>query len=140
MRPGGTMRAGGTGRVRLHVGAGCIASGSMAAVGHRGSRIRVRLMGVAVLRRVRLGGHVVGSGVRAAAVVVLPVAEVAASRLRVVWDYLHAAGDCTRGAAAASRVGGRGRATKTLIELLQESAADVIGGNVDGISHAHHNE
>lgn len=118
MRPGGAVGAGGTGRVRLHVRTSSIAGGSMAAIGHGGSRVRVSLMGMAVLRRVRLGGHVVGSGIGTTAVVVLPVAKVAASRLRVVWDHLHTARNGTGGAAAASRVGGRGSATKTLVELL----------------------
>ena len=131
------MRTSGAGRVRLGVRAGPIAAGGLSAVGHLDCRVRVSLLGVAVLRRIPLGGHVMGSGIRTIAVVVLPIAKVATGRLGVVWNHLHSARDGSGGAAAAGRVG-RGRcATKPLVKLFEECAANIVSCNVDSISHTH---
>jgi hypothetical protein len=136
------MRTGGAGRVRLDMGASSIAAGgSMPSVRHGDGRIGVGLMGMAaVLGRIRLLGHVVGSGIRTTTVVVLPVAVVAAGRLGVVGNHLHSTRDCASGTAAASCVGRGCRSAKTLVQLLEERAADIVGCNVDGIGYTHHDQ
>ena len=135
------MRSARTSGVRLRVGTGSIPASGVTAVGHLGGRVLVALLGMAaVLRRVRLGSHLVGPGIRAAAVIVVPVAVIAAGRLGIVRDHLHAAGDGASGPAAAGRIS-RGRSpTEPLIQLLEQCAADVVGGNVDGVSHSHHDQ
>lgn len=123
--------------VRRHMWCSSIAPGSLCGVMHR-SRAVVWLMGMPVLRGVGLRRHVMASRIRASPVVVVTVAVVATGRLGSVGDHLHPSGDSSGGTAATSRIGGGCGAAKTLIELLEERATDVVGCNVDGISHAHH--
>ncbi len=140
VRASRAMRTGRTGRVRLRVRAGPIATGSLSAVGHLDGRVRVSLLGVAVLRRIPLGGHVMGSRIRTIAVVVVPIAKVATGRLGVVRNHLHPARNGSSGAAAASRVGRGSCATKPLVKLFKEGAANIVSCNVDSISHTHHDQ
>lgn len=53
---------------------------------------------------------------------------------------MHAAGDSSRRTAASSGISRGGRTAKPLGELLEKSAPDVVGRNMDGIGDAHHNK
>jgi hypothetical protein len=94
---------------------------------------------VGVVWRVSSRWHMMSAAVLMAAVVFWS-SVVARSRLRRIWHNLHTSWDRSCRGAAASGVGRSGWATKALIELLQKRATDVVGGNVDGICNAHHDQ
>lgn len=130
---GGHVRAGAT------VASG---SGGVAAVGNSRSGAGVSLVGMAIpLGCVLLvGRHVVGAGVGTAAVVVVAVSIVPSGRLRGVGHNLQAAWHGASGSTAAGGVGRRSRPAETIVELLKQSAAYIVGGNVDGIGDTHDNK
>lgn len=131
--------------LRGHVRTGAtVASGSgrMAAVGNSRSGAGVSLVRMTIpLGWVLLvGRHVVGAGVGTAAGVVVAVSIVPSGRLRGVGDNLQAAWHGASGSTATGGVGRRSRSAETIVELLKQGAAYIVGGNVDGIGDAHDNE
>lgn len=120
--------------VRLDVGSSTICR-SLSAVLH-GNRWVGLGRRVRILRRVRSRGNVVTPAVVVTAVV-LSSPVVSGSRLGAVWDHLHASGDGASRRAASGCVGRGSGAAKSIVELLEERAADIVSSNVNGISNAH---
>ena len=129
--------------VRLHVRSRTIATGGLGSVVHRHRRVRLlRMLRVAAVRllAIRIGGQLLGPRVLASVVVVvviLTVAIVPAGRLGDVRDDLHASWNGAGRATAPGCVGRGGRPAETLVELLQEGAANIVRSNVDRIGDAH---
>ena len=130
--------------LRGHVRTGAaVTSGSsgMATVGNSRSWAGVSLVRMAILGCVLLvGRHVVGAGIGTATVVVVAASKVPSSRLRCVGDNLQAAWHSASGSTAAGGIGRRSRSAETIVELLKQSAAYIVGGDVNGIGDAHNNE
>lgn len=72
--------------------------------------------------------------------VVLWVAPRTTSWLWNIGDNLHASGDYSGRTTTASRVGGRRWAPKSLSQLLDKGASNVVSGNVNRISNAKDNK
>lgn len=53
---------------------------------------------------------------------------------------MHTAGNGSRGGTASSGICGRSRATESIVQLFKESAAHIVGGNVDSVSNTHDNK
>ncbi len=124
--------------VRRHLGS--VGPSCLGAVMHghglgwlRGLWMAVRL-GIATVGRLHAG-----SGVRAPAIV-LAAPVVASGRLREIGHDLHAARHDPHRPATPGCIRRGGRATKPLVQLLEKGAADIIGGNVDRIGHAHNHQ
>ena len=146
---GGAVRAGGMG-TRAGVAdmgrnvrsSGTITSGSVATIVHRDGRVGLGRMRSTIWRRVLARRHaVLGPGVGAAVtLVVIAVAKVAASGLRNVGNDLQSAGNRSGRTSAASRISRSGGTTKALVELLEESATNVVSSNVNSIGNTHDNQ
>lgn len=121
-----------------HVRAGPVATSCLRSIMHGHGLVglgRVRL----VLLRVRARRHVLGAGVVSSAIL-LAVAIPSARRLGAVRHNLQTPGNSTGRRSAPGGIGGSGGATEALLKLLKQGAANVVGGNVNGVGNAHDNE
>lgn len=126
--------------VRLHVGLRTIRASSLGTIVHRYRRVRLsRMCGATIWRRIGLR-HLLGTRIMARVVsaVVLASPIVATRRLGHVGDDLHASGNSTCRPTTPRRIGRGGRTTKSLVQLFEERASNVVRRNVNGIRHAHH--
>lgn len=85
-------------------------------------------------------GNPVGVGRGSLSVVVVAFVGIGISvrtmeRLWLVWYNLHPTWDWTSRPPRASRVSGRGRASESLSQLLNEGVGDVVGRDMDGIGN-----
>lgn len=99
---------------------------------HRYSRLLLR--GLTIWLAIRHRRSVMGS------IVVTPeivrMAIISTSGLRDVWHDLHAPRNDTSRATTPSCIGRRSRTSKSLSELLEKCATNVVCSNVNGIGYA----
>jgi hypothetical protein len=80
-----------------------------------------------------IGTGLAAVGVGVVALEGVGVAVLAASRLRHVWNHLHATRNGTGGATAASSISRGCRAAEALSQLLHQGHGHIVGRDVDGI-------
>jgi len=126
--------------MRLHMRSGCaIRPGNRGAIVHGNSSMGSRLLRVSIRLGIGVRRHVLRP-VLLAPRVIFPIAVVSASRMGHVRDHLHAARDGTSRATASRSVGGGSRAAEPFVQLLQESAANIVSRNVHSVRNAHDDE
>jgi hypothetical protein len=132
------MRLGRTvaGDVRLDMRSAAVCRG-LTSVVNRHSRVGVATDRRVLLRRVRGRWHVLLGTSIMLAIVVLTTAVLTGSGLRAVRDDLHAARDGPSGRAASSGIGRGSRSAKTIVQLFEESAANIVSGNMNSVSNTH---
>lgn len=126
---------------RLNMGSRSIAGSGGGSVVHRHGGSRMNGVGrVAVRLCVGRRRHVMSPRVRTSTVIGVPVAIVATSGLGIIRDHLHTTRNSADRATAARGISRCSRAAKTLIQLFEKSAANIVGGDVNGVSHTHDNK
>ncbi len=70
------------------------------------------------------------------ALVVVRMTVLSASRLRNIWDHLHAAWNNTCWSTTTSSICRSCRTTKSFSQLFHQCLSDVVGSNVNCISYA----
>lgn len=129
-------RLGMTAHVWLRVGSGPVGR-LLAAVllGHGGVAMGSML---GILLRVGLGRHrLMALAAIMAAVVVIRAAKLSTSGLRAVGDDLHAAWNRSSWLTTPGSIGRGSGTTKAVVELLEESASNIVRGDVNGIGDTH---
>lgn len=129
--------------VRWHVRSCTIRGGSrLRRIVHGGIGRRLG-HGAAMLRRILLGigvrRHMVGAGIRPTSIV-FTVTKVPGGRLRRVWHDLHTTGDYTGRAATSRGISRSSRTSEALVELFQESTADIVSSNMNRVRNTHHDK
>lgn len=120
------------------VGPGAV-GGLLSAILYR-HPVRRLCSSVGILLGIRAGLHGWAATVLVMTAIVLTSAIVTRRRSRRIGNDLHAARDGAGWGTTARGVGRGGRAPETLIQLLQESASDIVGCNVNSVSDAHNDE
>lgn len=125
--------------VRGHVRSSTVTTGSLRGIVQRcaGSGLGYSAVVRGLLLRIRIRRQVVVRSRIGTSAIVLSLSKVASGWLGAVRDYLHAARYNTCRATTAGCVCRRCRSAEALIELIQERASDIVGGNVYCISHTH---
>lgn len=124
----------------LNMRSSSVGRGRLTAILNRDRRVGVRtgvriVLGVRGRRQLWLGASIV-----LALVVVISTSITAWRVLRAVRHNLHTARNRSGRSTASGRVRGGSRAAKTVIELLEKSAANVVSGDVDSVSDSHNNQ